>query len=70
MKQLLILIPILYSVIGYSQCIEGDCFDGFGKFKCDCGYVFEGEFVKGERVNGTLTKSDLVYTGELSLIHI
>lgn len=47
-----------------AQCLEGDCIDGFGKFKCDCGYVFEGEFKDGEKVKGTLTKKNLVYTGE------
>ena len=48
----------------FSQCIEGDCVNGYGKFSCDCGYVFEGEFENGERVTGTLTKKNLVYTGQ------
>lgn len=64
MKNVLILVFLISSQIAFSQCIEGDCFTGYGKFKCDCGYVFEGEFKDGERITGTLTKSDLVYTGE------
>ncbi len=47
-----------------AQCLDGDCYNGFGKFSCECGYVYEGDFVKGEKVNGKLTKDDLVYTGE------
>ena len=55
---------LLLSQLGLSQCLEGDCFNGYGKFACDCGYVFEGDFKNGERITGTLTKSELVYTGE------
>ena len=47
-----------------AQCLEGNCFNGWGVYKCSCGYVFEGEFENGEKVKGTLTKEDLVYTGE------
>ena len=50
--------------ISYAQCLEGDCINGYGKFTCDCGYLFEGMFKNGSRVTGTLTKEDLVYTGE------
>ncbi|MGB0805116.1 MAG: hypothetical protein ACPGRC_00410 [Salibacteraceae bacterium] len=64
MKHFLVLVVVFLSSMGFSQCIDGDCFNGYGKFKCDCGYVFEGDFINGERVYGTLTKSDLVYTGE------
>jgi hypothetical protein len=51
---------------GYSQCIEGNCVDGFGTFKCSCGYIFEGEFKDGKKVYGTLTKENLIYTGEFT----
>jgi len=54
---------VLVSFIGNSQCIEGDCFNGYGTFKCSCGYIYVGEFKEGQKVNGTLTKEDLVYTG-------
>lgn len=47
-----------------AQCLEGDCINGKGVYTCDCGYVFEGFFEKGEKVSGTLTKKDLVYTGQ------
>lgn len=58
------LLLFLASSTGYSQCIEGDCENGFGIFKCSCGYIFEGEFKDGQKVFGTLTKEDLIYTGE------
>jgi hypothetical protein len=64
MKHLFFCYLIGLTTLSYAQCIEGDCINGYGKYTCDCGYVFEGEFVDGERVSGTLTKSDLVYTGE------
>ena len=44
--------------------MEGNCFNGWGVYKCSCGYVYEREFENGEKVKGTLTKEDLVYTGE------
>jgi hypothetical protein len=47
-----------------AQCLEGDCMNGKGVYTCDCGYVFEGFFENGEKVKGTLTKKDLVYTGQ------
>ena len=47
-----------------AQCIEGDCLNGRGKEKCDCGYEYEGTYKDGEKVYGTMTKKDLVYTGE------
>tara|TARA_R110002050_G_scaffold109799_4_gene221549 strand:+ start:54749 stop:55639 length:891 start_codon:yes stop_codon:yes gene_type:complete len=56
---LLFLIPVLSN----AQCLTGDCENGYGKYSCDCGYVYEGEFLNGQKVNGTLTKKDLVYTG-------
>ncbi|UTW66665.1 hypothetical protein KFE94_00710 [bacterium SCSIO 12643] len=55
---------VLLSFAVNAQCLEGDCENGFGKFKCDCGYIFEGEFRNGEKFKGTLTKEDLVYIGE------
>lgn len=64
MRFLFVFFIVLSFQVVKAQCIEGDCFNGYGKFTCDCGYVFEGEFVNGERVYGTLTKSELVYTGE------
>lgn len=63
-KKITFIFLLMVSQCVFSQCIEGDCFNGYGKFSCDCGYVFEGDFVNGKRVTGTLTKSDLVYTGE------
>lgn len=55
---------ILFTQFVHAQCIEGNCFNGYGTYKCSCGYIYEGEFVEGEKVNGTLTKEDLVYVGE------
>lgn len=43
----LIIIPI-----GISQCLEGDCQKGFGKFRFQNGAVYEGEMLYG-RLNGT-----------------
>jgi len=53
-----------WSVLAQDTCLEGDCENGYGKMRCDCGYLYEGEFKNGEKVKGTLTKEDLVYTGE------
>lgn len=65
MNKYLITIATLFTILGcYAQCLEGNCIDGYGKFACDCGYVYEGEFKNGSRTNGTLTKSDLIYVGE------
>ena len=64
MKYVYTLIFIVLLHQGYSQCIEGDCVNGYGKYTCDCGYLFEGIFENGERITGTLTKENLVYTGE------
>ena len=64
MRILIVLSLVIITFSSYSQCISGDCENGYGKYNCDCGYVYEGEFVNGEKVNGTLAKSDLVYTGE------
>ena len=64
MRKVVTLVLIIISNVSISQCLSGDCENGYGKYNCDCGYVFEGNFVNGEKVNGTLTKSDLVYTGE------
>ena len=64
LKSLFFLLFISVSFTGYSQCLEGDCVNGHGIFKCSCGYVFEGEFKDGQKVYGTLTKEDLIYTGE------
>jgi len=64
MKALVFLGFTLLSFTSYSQCISGDCENGYGKYNCECGYVYEGDFVNGEKVKGTLTKSNLVYTGE------
>ncbi len=63
MKYLIGIVLVFSSVIGAAQCLEGNCENGYGKYNCDCGYVYEGEFKDGEKVNGTLTKKDLVYTG-------
>jgi len=57
-------ILFLFAFSSYSQCVTGDCENGYGKYKCDCGYVFEGDFSNGQKVKGTLTKKDLVYTGD------
>ena len=64
MKLLFTSFIILLSFIGNSQCLEGDCFNGYGTFKCSCGYIFVGDFKDGEKVYGTLTKEELIYTGE------
>jgi hypothetical protein len=64
MKWILSIFFISLIITVNAQCIEGDCENGFGKFTCDCGYVFEGEFRNGQKFKGTLTKEDLVYTGE------
>ena len=64
MRKLIVIVLVLIVNLSYSQCVSGDCENGYGKYSCDCGYVFEGDFVNGEKVKGTLTKSDLVYTGE------
>lgn len=58
------LICFLLSTLLKAQCLEGDCVNGKGVYTCDCGYVFEGFFENGEKVKGTLTKKDLVYTGQ------
>ncbi len=65
-KYIWLLFGIFYTALGVGQCLEGDCVNGFGKFACDCGYVYEGNFVNGSRTTGILTKSDLVYEGEFS----
>lgn len=64
MKWFLSVFMISMTLALNAQCIEGDCENGFGKFECECGYVFEGEFRNGEKFKGTLTKEELVYTGE------
>ena len=46
-----------------SQCLEGDCENGTGKYKCDCGYIYEGTFEDGKKKYGVMTKEHLVYTG-------
>ena len=64
MRFLVSFLFIFFVSSGYSQCLEGNCFTGVGTFKCSCGYIYEGEFLEGKKVYGTLTKEDLIYTGE------
>ena len=64
MKYFIGIVLVFSSVISQAQCLEGDCENGYGKYNCECGYVYEGDFKDGKKVNGTLTKKDLVYTGE------
>lgn len=54
---------LLSSLALKSQCLEGDCENGTGKYKCDCGYIYEGTFENGEKKYGVMTKEHLVYTG-------
>lgn len=63
LKLVVISIFLAFNSSLFAQCIEGDCMNGFGVFTCDCGYTFKGDFKDGQKVNGTLTKEDLVYTG-------
>ncbi len=64
MKYFIGLIFFISNFHGFSQCLEGNCIDGYGKFECSCGYIYEGEFENGQKVYGTLTKEDLIYTGQ------
>jgi hypothetical protein len=66
MKYFIGIVLMFSYVIGSAQCLEGDCENGYGKYSCDCGYVYEGDFKDGQKVRGTLTKKDLVYTGEFT----
>lgn len=62
-KGLLILAFFMIQLLGRAQCLEGDCENGYGVLKCDCGYTYKGYFENGMKVKGTLIKADLVYTG-------
>lgn len=64
MKIAYTLFLILFAGGVNAQCLEGDCENGKGKIKCDCGYIYEGEFKDGKKVKGVMTKKELVYTGE------
>lgn len=44
-------------------CITGNCENGVGVLECSCGYTYEGEFMNGEKVYGTMIKEDLTYIG-------
>lgn len=51
------------AAIAQDTCIKGDCENGYGELKCDCGYLYKGEFRNGKKTRGTLYKEDLHYTG-------
>lgn len=63
MKFRLFALLLFLSTVGVSQCLQGDCINGYGVLTCDCGYTFEGQFKDGMKLYGTLTKEDLVYKG-------
>lgn len=46
-----------------AQCLEGDCENGEGVYKCDCGYIFEGTFANGQKQFGKLIKEEVTYIG-------
>jgi hypothetical protein len=64
MKNAILLVAlIMWCFSAQTQCLKGDCENGKGKYKCDCGYIFEGTFENGEKKYGKMIKEDLVYTG-------
>jgi hypothetical protein len=66
MKKIIILILILTSYKAKSQCLSGDCNDGYGKYQYDNGGVYQGNFKNGlENGSGTLIfASGAKYIGE------
>lgn len=54
---------LVYSSHAQDECLEGDCINGWGKLRCDCGYLFEGVFIDGEKAFGTIEKEELIYKG-------
>jgi hypothetical protein len=53
--------------IMHSQCLEGDCINGIGKFQLNDQSIFEGEFKNGEFLSGKITyNSGSIYEGEFS----
>lgn len=62
-----LLIVLLFTGItalfAQDTCLAGDCENGYGALKCDCGYLYKGVFQDGEKKSGTLFKEELHYTG-------
>ena len=50
---------IIFSLCSYSQCLSGDCTNGFGKYKYKNEDLYEGYF-KNSYANG---KGKMLYSG-------
>ena len=61
MKKLLgiLVLGLLWCNIGFAECIEGDCVNGYGAFISDDGHKYVGEYKDGKRHGeGTYTQVD------------
>ena len=66
MKKLLTIFFLLQFILGYTQCIEGDCENGTGTYKYENGSVYKGEFKDGN-LNGqgkVILKNGTIREGE------
>ena len=68
MKKLLgiVVLSLLWCNIGFAECIEGDCVNGYGAFISDDGHKYVGEYKDGlANGQGTATAANGVnYAGE------
>ncbi len=66
MRDVSILLFILLPIIGFSQCLHGDCASGKGRYKFENGSIYFGEFRGGQLYGkGTMKyASGDIYTGQ------
>jgi hypothetical protein len=67
MKWQILLLVLFFGqihVTAQDECLSGNCENGYGKLKCECGYIFEGQFKGGKKVSGKMIKENLVYEGD------
>ena len=64
LKLFLSLFIALSQLQALSQCLEGNCENGYGVFQCSCGYLYKGEFKDGKKVHGSQEAEDYFYQGD------
>ena len=44
-NKLQLLLFLLLSISTFSQCLSGDCYNGYGKYKFSDGSIYTGDFI-------------------------